>query len=51
MDLDEDAPPELVNLSEAEDLVEVNTRVPITIVTGTNDIVMREEIMADGNAY
>jgi len=34
MDQDDDAPPELVTLGEAEDLVEVNTRVPITIVTG-----------------
>lgn len=37
MDLDDDAPPELVNLDEAEvsqEVEEITTRVPITIVTG-----------------
>ena len=34
MDLDDDAPPELVTLDKTEVLQEITTRVPITIVTG-----------------
>jgi CCR4-NOT transcription complex subunit 2 len=39
MDLDDDAPPELVNLGGAEvldEVKEVTARVPITIVTGNS---------------
>lgn len=41
MDSDNDAPPELVNLDEAEvseGVDEITTRVPITIVTGEKQV-------------
>jgi hypothetical protein len=51
MDQDDDAPPELVTLGEAEDLVEVNTRVPITIVTGMNTLTMTREVYGFDYGY